>query len=112
MEERNVYCGAYFTKVLLNRSVRFPSSVLIPRALRDYGSLCPPRREDGHRVADYGGGRLVATGSKDGAVQLLRLASETTAASVMRGHVASVRAVLLCEDRHLVATASGDASVR
>uniref|UniRef100_A0A3Q3RNS5 F-box and WD repeat domain containing 10 n=1 Tax=Mastacembelus armatus TaxID=205130 RepID=A0A3Q3RNS5_9TELE len=84
MEERNVYCGAYFIKVL----------------------------EDPYRVVDYRGGSLMATGSKDRVVHLFYVASETTVASVMKGHVASVRAVLLYEDRNLVITASCDASIR
>uniref|UniRef100_A0A3Q1HJ97 Uncharacterized protein n=1 Tax=Anabas testudineus TaxID=64144 RepID=A0A3Q1HJ97_ANATE len=84
MEERNVYCGAYFTKVL----------------------------EDSHRVVDYRGRTLMATGSKDRVVHLFYVASETKLVSVLKGHVASIRAVLLCEDRNLVITASGDASIR
>ncbi|XP_044035328.1 F-box/WD repeat-containing protein 10 [Siniperca chuatsi] len=87
MEERNVYCGAYFTKVLLNK-------------------------EDPHRVVDYRGGSLMATGSKDRVVHLLYVASETKVVSVMKGHVGSIRAVLLCEDRDVVITASCDSSIR
>ncbi|XP_039991368.1 F-box/WD repeat-containing protein 10 [Xiphias gladius] len=87
MEERNVYCGAYFTKVLLNK-------------------------EDPHRVVDYRGGSFMATGSKDRVLHLFHVASETKVVSAMRGHVGSIRAVLLCEDRDLVITASRDASIR
>ncbi|KAG7227685.1 hypothetical protein INR49_029446, partial [Caranx melampygus] len=87
MEERNVYCGAYFTKVLLDK-------------------------EDPHRVVDYRGKSFMALGSKDRAVQLFYVASETKPVSVLRGHVGSIRAVLLCEDRHLVITAGCDASIR
>ncbi|XP_070708339.1 F-box and WD repeat domain containing protein 10B [Pempheris klunzingeri] len=87
MEERNVYCSAYFTTMLLDN-------------------------EDPHRVVDYRGGSLMATGSKDRAVNLLYVASEAKAVSVMKGHVGSIRAVLLCEDRDLVITASCDASIR
>ncbi|KAK2884556.1 hypothetical protein Q8A73_021030 [Channa argus] len=87
MEERNVYCGAYFTKVLLNK-------------------------EDSHRVVDYRGRLLMALGSRDRALQLFHVASETKVVSVLKGHVASIRAVLLCEDRNLVITASSDASIR
>ncbi|KAF3853853.1 hypothetical protein F7725_014541 [Dissostichus mawsoni] len=87
MEERNVYCGAYFTKVLLDK-------------------------EDPHRVVDYRGGLFMATGSKDRLVHLLHVGSETKMVSVMKGHVGSVRAVLLCEDRELLITASCDASIR
>ncbi|TKS89550.1 F-box/WD repeat-containing protein 10 F-box and WD-40 domain-containing protein 10 [Collichthys lucidus] len=87
MEERNVYCGAYFTTVLLDK-------------------------EDPHRVMDYRGGSFMATGSKDRAVQLLYVGTKTDVLSVMKGHVGSIRAVLLCEDRDLVITASYDASIR
>ncbi|XP_074476805.1 F-box and WD repeat domain containing protein 10B [Sebastes fasciatus] len=87
MEERNVYCGAYFTTVLLDK-------------------------EDTHRVVDYRGGLFMATGSKDRTVQLLHVASETKVVSVMKGHVGSIRVVLLCEDRSLLITGSCDASIR
>lgn len=69
-------------------------------------------REDPHRVVDYRGGSLMATGSKDRTVNLLYLGSETKALSVMKGHVGSIRAVLLCGDRDLVITAGCDASIR
>lgn len=69
-------------------------------------------REDAHRVVDYRGGSLMASGSKDRTVQLLYVASDTKVVSVMKGHVGSIRAVLLCEDRDLVITASCDSSIR
>lgn len=69
-------------------------------------------REDTHRVVDYRGGSLMAVGSNDRAVHLFYVASETKVLTVMKGHVGSVRAVLLCEDRDLVITASCDASIR
>uniref|UniRef100_A0A672F5D4 F-box and WD repeat domain containing 10 n=1 Tax=Salarias fasciatus TaxID=181472 RepID=A0A672F5D4_SALFA len=84
VEERNVYCGAFFTKVL----------------------------EDPHRVVDYRGGSLMATGSKDCRVCVLRVASDVREVSVLKGHVGSVHAVLLCPDRGLLITASRDASIR
>uniref|UniRef100_A0A3B4F3U1 CMT1A duplicated region transcript 1 n=1 Tax=Pundamilia nyererei TaxID=303518 RepID=A0A3B4F3U1_9CICH len=87
MEERNVYCGAYFTKVLLDN-------------------------EDPYRVLDYRGGLLLATGSKDRLVRLFYVSSETEDVSVLKGHVGSIRAVLLCEDRDLLITASFDTSIR
>uniref|UniRef100_A0A4W6E0F6 F-box and WD repeat domain containing 10 n=1 Tax=Lates calcarifer TaxID=8187 RepID=A0A4W6E0F6_LATCA len=45
-------------------------------------------------------------------LHLFYVASETRVVSVMKGHVGSIRAVLLCEDRNLVITASCDASIR
>lgn len=54
----------------------------------------------------------MATGSKDRVVHLLYVASETKAVAVMKGHVGSIRAVLLCEERDLLITASCDASIR
>lgn len=69
-------------------------------------------REDSHRVVDYRGRTLMAVGSKDRVVHLFYVASDTKFVSVMKGHVASIRAVLLCEDRNLVITASADASIR
>ncbi|KAM6896969.1 F-box/WD repeat-containing protein 10 [Xenentodon cancila] len=87
MEERNVYCGAFFTQTLLNKT-------------------------DPHRVLDYRGGLLMATGSKDCVLHLLRVASETKDVAVMKGHVGSILVVLLCEDRDLLISAGCDASIR
>ncbi|XP_078147049.1 F-box and WD repeat domain containing protein 10B [Centroberyx gerrardi] len=87
MEERNVYCGVYNVMVLLEK-------------------------EDPHRVVDYGGGQLVAVGSKDCMVRLLYVASAKEAAPVMKGHVGSIRAVLLCEDRGLLISGGYDFSIR
>uniref|UniRef100_A0A3Q4BYG8 Uncharacterized protein n=1 Tax=Mola mola TaxID=94237 RepID=A0A3Q4BYG8_MOLML len=84
MEERNVYCSAYFTSVL----------------------------EDPNRVVDYTGGSLMAMGSKDCKVHLVHVTSKMKIFTVMKGHVGSIRAVLLCEDRDLVITASCDANIR
>lgn len=54
----------------------------------------------------------MAVGSKDRAVHLLSLGSETKVLRVMKGHVGIIREVLLCEDRDLAITASSDASIR
>lgn len=69
-------------------------------------------REDPHRVVDYRGGSLMAAGSRDRAVHLFYVGSETKGLTVMKGHVGSIRSVLLCEDRDLVITASSDATIR
>ncbi|XP_034415228.1 F-box/WD repeat-containing protein 10 [Cyclopterus lumpus] len=87
MEERNVYCGAYFSTVLL-------------------------AKQDPHRVVDFRGGPLMATGSKDRVARLLHVASETKAVAALSGHLGSIRAVLLCEDRGLLMTAGCDGSIR
>lgn len=68
--------------------------------------------EDPYRVLDYRGGLLLATGSKDRLVRLFYVSSETEDVSVLKGHVGSIRAVLLCEDRDLLITASFDTSIR
>lgn len=75
-------------------------------------NLCPCDSEDPHRVLDYRGGPLMAVGSKDRAVHLLSLGSETKVLRVMKGHVGIIRDVLLCEERDLAITASSDASIR
>ncbi|CAL8283038.1 unnamed protein product [Merluccius merluccius] len=58
------------------------------------------------------GGRLVAIGSKDRIVRLLSVASKKEVVPVLRGHVGSVRTVLVCEDRDLVISAGYDLSIR
>ncbi|XP_057682842.1 F-box/WD repeat-containing protein 10 [Corythoichthys intestinalis] len=87
MEERNIYCGAYFTSVLIDD-------------------------EDPHRVVDYKGGPLMSTASKDRAVRLLYVGTVAKHVALMKGHVGSIRVVLLCPERHLVITASCDSSIR
>ncbi|XP_019711782.1 CMT1A duplicated region transcript 1 protein [Hippocampus comes] len=87
MEERNIYCGAYFTSVLIDS-------------------------EDPHRVVDYKGGPMLSSASKDRAVRLLYVGTATKQVGLMKGHVGSIRVVLLCPERHLVITASCDTSIR
>ncbi|XP_054656737.1 F-box/WD repeat-containing protein 10 [Dunckerocampus dactyliophorus] len=87
MEERNMYCGAYFSSVLLDE-------------------------EDPHRVVDYRGGPFLSTASKDRTVRLFYVATEAKHVALMKGHVGSIRVVLLCPERELVITASCDSSIR
>ncbi|XP_035657132.1 F-box and WD repeat domain containing protein 10B isoform X2 [Oncorhynchus keta] len=87
MEERNVYCGVYNVLVLLDR-------------------------EDPSRVVHYSGGQLVAVGSKDRVVRLLDVLTLKEVSPVIQGHAGSIRALLLCEERGLVISASYDLSIR
>ncbi|KAK3529490.1 hypothetical protein QTP70_031730 [Hemibagrus guttatus] len=87
MEERNVYCGLYNILIVLDR-------------------------EDPSRVIHYGGGRMVALGSKDRTVRLLDTMLLKEVPPLMHGHAGSVRAVLVCEERELVISASYDLSIR
>ncbi|KAK9965847.1 hypothetical protein ABG768_004913 [Culter alburnus] len=87
MEERNVYCGVYNILVLLER-------------------------EDPSRVLHYAGGQFVAVGSRDRTIKLLHVASPKEDPLVIQGHAGSVRAVLVCEERDLVISASYDLSIR
>ncbi|KAL4648602.1 CMT1A duplicated region transcript 1 protein [Arapaima gigas] len=87
MEERNVYCGAYNLLLLSDR-------------------------KEPQRAVDYNGGQLVAVGSKDRLVRLLEVDTAKEVPPVMRGHTGNIRAVLLCEERNLVISASYDLSIR
>ncbi|XP_030630705.1 CMT1A duplicated region transcript 1 protein [Chanos chanos] len=87
MEERNVYCGVYNVLVL-------------------------QEREDPTRVTHYGGGQIVALGSKDRTVRLLDIVTLKEVPLIIQGHAGSIRAVLICEERGLVISASYDLSIR
>ncbi|KAI5607457.1 CMT1A duplicated region transcript 1 protein [Silurus asotus] len=87
MEERNVYCGVYNSVIMLDR-------------------------EDHSRVIHYDGGSKVALGARDRAVRLLDMVLLKEVPPRMYGHAGSVRAVLVCEERELVISASYDLSIR
>lgn len=87
LEERNVYCGVYNVLVL-------------------------QKKEDPSRVMHYAGGQLVAVGSRDRTVRLLDVASLKEVPPLIQGHAGSVRAVLVCEEKDLVISASYDLSIR
>ncbi|KAM3833972.1 F-box/WD repeat-containing protein 10 [Diretmus argenteus] len=87
MEERNVYCGIYTLTELLEK-------------------------EDPHRVVGYAWGQLMAMGSKDRIVRLFHVGSKEEVTPVMKGHIGSIRALLLCEDRDLVISAGRDSTIR
>uniref|UniRef100_A0A673WY50 F-box and WD repeat domain containing 10 n=1 Tax=Salmo trutta TaxID=8032 RepID=A0A673WY50_SALTR len=68
--------------------------------------------EDSSRVVHYSGGQLVAVGSKDRVVRLLDVLTLKEVSPVIQGHAGSIRALLLCEERGLVISASYDLSIR
>lgn len=73
---------------------------------------CLVHREDPYRVMDYRNGPLMAVGSRDLVLHLFYVACELKPLKVLKGHVGSIRSVLLCEDKHLVITGSLDSSIR
>lgn len=60
----------------------------------------------------HAGGQLVAVGSRDRTVRLLDVASLKDVPPVIHGHTGSVKAVLVCEERDLVISASYDLTIR
>lgn len=60
----------------------------------------------------YTGGQLVAVGSRDRTVSLLDIASLKEISPVIQGHAGSIRAVLVCQEKDLVISASYDLSIR
>lgn len=54
----------------------------------------------------------MAVGSKVPVLHLFYVMSELKVLKVLKGHVGSIRAVLICEDRDLVITGSFDSSIR
>ncbi|KAM8887573.1 F-box/WD repeat-containing protein 10 [Synchiropus picturatus] len=87
MEERNIYCSAYYTTVVLDK-------------------------EDTHRVVDYRGQTYMALGSKDCSVHLLYVGTKSKFVSALKGHVGSIRAVLMCEEKGIMISGSCDTSIR
>jgi len=63
-------------------------------------------------VIHYAGGQFVAVGSRDRTIRFLDVASPKEVPLVIQGHAGSVRAVLVCEERDLVISASYDLSIR
>lgn len=55
---------------------------------------------------------MVALGSKERSVRLLNTVLLKEVPPLMHGHTASVRVVLVCEERELVISASYDLSIR
>ncbi|XP_054254862.1 F-box/WD repeat-containing protein 10-like [Indicator indicator] len=88
LEERNIFCGCYNIRVLLDQT-------------------------DRSRVIHYDGGDLVATGSADRQVRFLDLAPERREVlPVLSGHVGSIKALFLNEKKGSVLSTGFDLSIR
>uniref|UniRef100_A0ABM5FMA2 F-box and WD repeat domain containing protein 10B isoform X1 n=1 Tax=Pogona vitticeps TaxID=103695 RepID=A0ABM5FMA2_9SAUR len=87
LEERNVFCGAYNVRVLIN-------------------SLDP------NRVVHYCGGKLLAVGSVDRKIYFLNVSDMTPVPLLLRGHAGSIRALYLCEQKGFLLSGSYDLSIR
>uniref|UniRef100_A0AAV2LFK4 F-box domain-containing protein n=1 Tax=Knipowitschia caucasica TaxID=637954 RepID=A0AAV2LFK4_KNICA len=87
MEERNIYCGGFFTKDIIDK-------------------------HDCHRVIDHNGNKLMAVSSKNGMVQLLYVSATPKVISVLKESVVQIRALRLCEDKDMVIAGCVDAIIR
>ncbi|NWX54325.1 FBW10 protein, partial [Promerops cafer] len=86
LEERNVFCGPYKTRVLMEQS-------------------------DSRRRTHYGGGRWVAAANRG--VRLLRVPGGKEEARLLHGHAGPISALCLREDRGLLlSSASFELSIR
>ncbi|KFU85642.1 F-box/WD repeat-containing protein 10, partial [Chaetura pelagica] len=97
LEERNVFCGSYNIRVLMDQP-------------------------DRSRVIHYSGGNVVAIGSADRKVRLLRISGmeemspgmleKKEVSPVLSGHAGSIRALFLHEEKGFVLSAGFDLSIR
>uniref|UniRef100_A0A8C4UK70 F-box domain-containing protein n=1 Tax=Falco tinnunculus TaxID=100819 RepID=A0A8C4UK70_FALTI len=87
LEERNVFCGSYNIRVLMDQS-------------------------DKSRIIHYNGGNLVAIGSADRKVRLLDMSGMKEMPPLLSGHAGSIQALFLHEKKGLVLSASVDLSIR
>ncbi|XP_055578998.1 F-box and WD repeat domain containing protein 10B [Falco cherrug] len=87
LEERNVFCGSYNIRVLMDQS-------------------------DESRIIHYNGGNLVAIGSADRKVRLLDMSGMKEMLPLLSGHAGSIQALFLHEKKGLVLSASVDLSIR
>ncbi|NWW49488.1 FBW10 protein, partial [Pedionomus torquatus] len=87
LEERNVFCGSYNTRVLMDQP-------------------------DRSRIIHYSGGNLVAIGSADRKVRLLDLSGMKEVPPLLSGHAGSIKALILHEKKGFVLSASFDLSIR
>ncbi|NXP11984.1 FBW10 protein, partial [Thinocorus orbignyianus] len=87
LEERNVFCGSYNTRVLTDQP-------------------------DRSRIIHYNGGNLVAIGSADRKVRLLDMSGMKEVPPLISGHAGSIKALFLHEKKGFVLSASFDLSIR
>ncbi|NXC53556.1 FBW10 protein, partial [Aleadryas rufinucha] len=87
LEERNVFCGPYKTRVLTEQS-------------------------DRTRIIHYSGGDLVVTASANRKVRLLHVPGGKEVPLLLQGHAGPIRALCLSEDKGLLASTSFDFSIR
>ncbi|NWR39723.1 FBW10 protein, partial [Tachuris rubrigastra] len=87
LEERNVFCGSYNSRVLMAQS-------------------------DRRRMIHYSGGSWVAVASANQRVRLLGVPGETEVPALLYGHAGSTRALHLSEEKGLLLTAGFDLSIR
>ncbi|KFO57544.1 F-box/WD repeat-containing protein 10, partial [Corvus brachyrhynchos] len=87
LEERNVFCGSYKIRVLMEQS-------------------------DRTRIIHYSGGDLVVTASANRKVRLLRVPGGKEVPLLLQGHAGPIGALCLCEDKGLLVSTSFDLSIR
>ncbi|NXH24847.1 FBW10 protein, partial [Myiagra hebetior] len=87
LEERNVFCGSYKIRVLMEQL-------------------------DRTRIIHYSGGDLVVTASANRKVRLLHVPGGKEVPLLLQGHAGPIRALCLCEDKGLLASTSFDFSIR
>ncbi|NXW58158.1 FBW10 protein, partial [Eurystomus gularis] len=87
LEERNVFCGSYNVRVLMDQL-------------------------DRSRVIHYSGGNLVAVGSADRKVRLLGVWEMREVPPLLSGHAGSIKALFLNEKKGFVLSTSFDLSIR
>ncbi|KFP52497.1 F-box/WD repeat-containing protein 10, partial [Cathartes aura] len=87
LEERNVFCGSYNIRILVDQS-------------------------DRSRIIHYSGGNLVAVGSSDRKVRLLGMSGMKEVLPLLSGHAGSIKALFLNEKKGFVLSAGFDLSIR
>ncbi|KAM9258135.1 F-box and WD repeat domain containing protein 10B [Cariama cristata] len=87
LEERNVFCGSYNVRVLMDQA-------------------------DQSRTIHYSGGNLVAIGSADRKVRLFDVLGMKEVPPLLAGHAGSIKALFLNEKKGFVLSASFDLSIR